>query len=271
MQLRCWPSPRRCARGAEPFGVEKLLRGELQGRRSIQELRRRRSQIRASHVLAPEGTDPGRSRRRRLHAGGRASRLGDHGLQDQDATKQFPSYSCRSAVARRHACANGRRTGRQHEPGGGEKCTIGEFEGSRSRRAGVFTPPPVRRGNRNRRKQGHRLSSGPHRRRSKDYPLEGKVYNIEQPNGLLLLFGVALDFQNSLPAPQAVAHTLIEGHVEWAPKRLPRLLRNQRLPDSIPLIASRLDCSATRATPARWLHHQSRAAAPVQDLHRKHD
>jgi len=44
-----------------------------------------------------------------------------------------------------------------------------------------------------------------------DVPLSGKVYNLEQPNGLSTYFGVALQVGAGL-----FVHTFIEGHVEWA-------------------------------------------------------
>ena len=44
-----------------------------------------------------------------------------------------------------------------------------------------------------------------------DAPLEGKVYNLEQPNGLGSYFGVAIEV-----AAKVVSHTYIEGNVEWA-------------------------------------------------------
>ena len=43
-----------------------------------------------------------------------------------------------------------------------------------------------------------------------DVPLTGKVYNLEQPEGLSSYFGVALEV-----ATGVFAHTFIEGHVEW--------------------------------------------------------
>ncbi|HTZ65023.1 MAG TPA: hypothetical protein VMB51_13040 [Solirubrobacteraceae bacterium] len=48
-----------------------------------------------------------------------------------------------------------------------------------------------------------------------DVPLEGAVYNLEPENGLASEFGVALDL-TPLGYTGLVAHTLIEGHVEWA-------------------------------------------------------
>lgn len=44
-----------------------------------------------------------------------------------------------------------------------------------------------------------------------DVPLKGNVYNLEQQPGLSSYFGIALEI-----APGVVAHTFIEGHVEWA-------------------------------------------------------
>jgi hypothetical protein len=48
-----------------------------------------------------------------------------------------------------------------------------------------------------------------------DVPIEGTVYNVVQPKGVSSLFGVALPLA-SIGFPGAFAHTLIEGHVEWA-------------------------------------------------------
>jgi hypothetical protein len=51
-----------------------------------------------------------------------------------------------------------------------------------------------------------------------DIELKGKVYNLEQPNGMSSYFGVALDVSSlaHLPPGSVFAHTFIEGHVEWA-------------------------------------------------------
>jgi hypothetical protein len=49
----------------------------------------------------------------------------------------------------------------------------------------------------------------------KDVSLKGKVYNLVQPEGLSSDFGVALDATN-IGVPGYFAHTLIEGHIEWA-------------------------------------------------------
>ncbi len=59
-----------------------------------------------------------------------------------------------------------------------------------------------------------------------DLPLKGEVYNLVQPTGLSSDFGVALEFPKPFieevfkgtPLEKATlfAHTLIEGHVEWA-------------------------------------------------------
>ncbi len=52
-----------------------------------------------------------------------------------------------------------------------------------------------------------------------DVPLSGKVYNLEQPEGMSSYFGVALVVgATTPPAPPGplVVHTFIQGHVEWA-------------------------------------------------------
>jgi hypothetical protein len=48
-----------------------------------------------------------------------------------------------------------------------------------------------------------------------DVELTGKVYNLEQPNGMSSYFGVALNAAPLLGVPLFL-HTFIEGHVEWA-------------------------------------------------------
>ena len=70
-----------------------------------------------------------------------------------------------------------------------------------------------------------------------DFPVEGKVYNVVQPNGLASLFAVALDLTN-LGHPGVFAHTLIEGHIEWAGDYHDYYEIN--VSPAIPLIASRL-------------------------------
>jgi hypothetical protein len=69
-----------------------------------------------------------------------------------------------------------------------------------------------------------------------DVPLEGKVYNLEQPKGLASDFGVAL---NLAPLGKPVyVHTFIEGHVEWAGNY--HDYYEIKVSPALPLIASRL-------------------------------
>jgi hypothetical protein len=49
----------------------------------------------------------------------------------------------------------------------------------------------------------------------KNYTLEGKMYNLEQPQGMASYFGIALSLQPVLGAPGAYVHTFLEGHIEW--------------------------------------------------------
>jgi hypothetical protein len=70
-----------------------------------------------------------------------------------------------------------------------------------------------------------------------DLPLEATVYNVVQPPGVASLFGVALPLE-SLGIPGAYAHTLIEGHVEWAGNYHDYYEIN--VSPKIPLISSRL-------------------------------
>lgn len=71
-----------------------------------------------------------------------------------------------------------------------------------------------------------------------DVALKGKVYNLTQTNGLSSLFGVALDLTN-VGHPGTFAHTLIEGHVEWASDYHDYYEIN--VSPVLPLIASRLE------------------------------
>ena len=49
----------------------------------------------------------------------------------------------------------------------------------------------------------------------KNYVLEGKMYNLEQPAGMASYFGIALSLEPVLGAPGAYVHTFLEGHIEW--------------------------------------------------------
>ncbi len=120
-----------------------------------------------------------------------------------------------------------------------KKCKMSEFEGTKVG-AGVFTPPTC-----NAETEigfnnvvvflGPTPPGVP-----KDYPLKGKVYNIEQPNGLASLFGVALELPEFITGfPGLVAHTLIEGHIEWAGNY--HDYYEIEVSPTLPLIASRLE------------------------------
>ena len=73
-----------------------------------------------------------------------------------------------------------------------------------------------------------------------DLPLEGQVYNLVQPNGLASEFGVAIELPEALTGgiPGLFAHTLIEGHVEWASDYHDYFEIN--VSPELPLISSRL-------------------------------
>jgi hypothetical protein len=117
------------------------------------------------------------------------------------------------------------------------KCTMAEFEGIELT-TGIFTPPACSAATEigvNKVIAYLGPSATP-----KDYPLEGKVYNVEQPNGLSSLFGVALVLPEFVTGHAGlVAHTLIEGHIEWAGNYHDYYEIN--VSPTIPLIASRLE------------------------------
>jgi hypothetical protein len=70
-----------------------------------------------------------------------------------------------------------------------------------------------------------------------DVPLEGKVYNLEQPSGRASDFGVALDLEPLIGLP-LYAHTFIEGGVEWAGNY--HDYYEIKVSSKLPLIASQL-------------------------------
>jgi hypothetical protein len=117
-----------------------------------------------------------------------------------------------------------------------KKCKMSEFEGTKVG-TGVFTPPTCSAET----EIGFNnvvVYLGPSAS-PKDFPLKGKVYNIEQPNGLASLFGVALELPEFITgAPGLVAHTLIEGHIEWAGNY--HDYYEIEVSPTLPLIASRL-------------------------------
>jgi len=53
----------------------------------------------------------------------------------------------------------------------------------------------------------------------KNYELKGKMYNLEQPEGLASYFGIALSLEPVLGVPRYV-HTFLEGNVEWGAQSL---------------------------------------------------
>jgi hypothetical protein len=116
------------------------------------------------------------------------------------------------------------------------KCSMSEFEGTKA--GSFFTKPTCSSGT----EIGINkviVYLGP-TAVPKDFPLQGKVYNMVQPTGLSSLFGVALDVSSlaSLPPGSVFAHTFIEGHIEWAADY--HDYYEIEVSSSVPLIASRL-------------------------------
>ena len=93
-----------------------------------------------------------------------------------------------------------------------KQCTMAEFDGHEAA-PGVFTEPEC----------SAETEIGVNKvivylgpsATPKDAPLEGKVYNVVPPNGDASLFAVAISLE-PLGDAGLYAHTLIEGHVEWA-------------------------------------------------------
>jgi hypothetical protein len=111
-----------------------------------------------------------------------------------------------------------------------------------------------------------------------DLPLTGKVYNLEQPEGLASDFGVALPlpkelteaklnaiFHGSQPGiekAQYYAHTLIEGSVEWAGNY--HDYYEIKVSPELPLIASRLSLTGDIGTTGHggFITNPSNCAGP---------
>lgn len=143
-----------------------------------------------------------------------------------------------------------------------KKCKMSEFEGTKVG-TGVFTPPTCSAET----EIGFNnvvVYLGPTPPTiPKDYPLKGKVYNIEQPNGLASLFGVALELPEFITGfPGLVAHTLIEGHVEWAGNY--HDYYEIEVSPTLPLIASRLELFGNKGNTGQggFITNPSRCAGP---------
>ncbi len=111
-----------------------------------------------------------------------------------------------------------------------------------------------------------------------DVPLEGKVYNLEQPEGLASDFGVALPLpievteaklnaifhgtQPGIEKAQYYAHTLIEGNVEWAGDY--HDYYEIKVSPELPLIASRLSLKGDIGTTGHggFITNPSNCAGP---------
>jgi hypothetical protein len=111
-----------------------------------------------------------------------------------------------------------------------------------------------------------------------DFPLSGKVYNLVQPEGLASDFGVALELPKAFTEPklnaifhgtqpgiekaQYFAHTLIEGHIEWAGDY--HDYYEIAVSPEIPLIASRLSLFGDRGTTGHggFITNPSRCEGP---------
>ena len=139
-----------------------------------------------------------------------------------------------------------------------QKCTMAEFEGTELA-PGIFSKPtcsPETEIGVNKVIVYLGPSTTP-----KDAPLEGKVYNIVQPNGLSSLFAVALDLTN-VGHPGLFAHTLIEGHVEWGTDY--HDYYEIKVSPTIPLIASRLSLFGDRGNTGQggFITNPSNCAGP---------
>ncbi len=140
-----------------------------------------------------------------------------------------------------------------------EKCKMEAFEGEQ-KAPGIFTPPTC----------GPNTEIGINKviifvptSTPKDIPLEGKVYNIEQPAGLSSLFGVAIVLPKALTGVEGlVAHTLIEGHVEWGSDY--HDYYEIKVSKEIPLIASRLVLYGDKGTEGKggFITNPSNCAGP---------
>ena len=142
-----------------------------------------------------------------------------------------------------------------------KKCSMTEFE-NKEVSPGVFEPPKCS----TETEIGINkviVYLGPTAPTPQDIPLEGKVYNIEQPAGLSSLFGVALVLPAALTGHVGlVAHTLIEGHVEWGSDY--HDYYEIKVSPTIPLIASRLSLFGERGDTGQggFITNPSNCAGP---------
>ena len=203
LSARSWRSRIRCSGGAR-IRLGKLLRGELQGR----------------HLQ--QGCDPGRRKgkdgSRSLQPGCRTSPVRRQRLQAQaqaDPDDALPGVCSRRQSQRlRLDVAPGVSTNPEAVP----KCSIADFTGTEMEVApGVhaFTAPDCPES-----EIGENIVTTVVETKTPgvfaDVELKGKVYNLEQPNGLSSDFGVALSAAPVLEGAPLFFHTFIEGHVEWA-------------------------------------------------------
>jgi hypothetical protein len=93
-----------------------------------------------------------------------------------------------------------------------------------------------------------------------DAPLEGTVYNLEQPDGLASDFGVALELEPVFHAA-VVSHTFIEGGVEWA-SNYHDYFNIKEISTTLPLVESRLVFEGTKATTEGFLRNPTACAVP---------
>jgi hypothetical protein len=77
-------------------------------------------------------------------------------------------------------------------------------------------------------------------------PLEGKVFNLTQPNGLPSLFGVAINLEPLGKGP-IFSHTLIKGGVEWN-TNYHEYFVIEELSKALPLVQSRLIYEGNKGT-----------------------
>lgn len=94
-----------------------------------------------------------------------------------------------------------------------------------------------------------------------DIPLEGKVYNLEPSVGLSSEFGVALELAPVAHGAPVVAHTLIEGNVEWASNYHDYFII-KNVSKALPLVESRLVFEGTTANTFGFLRNPTACTAP---------
>ncbi len=135
------------------------------------------------------------------------------------------------------------------------RCSMADFAGTEIPHEDIFTEPACPASSVIG-KQFVRVETGP----GTEEELEGTVYNLEPATGLASEFGVALELEPVIGFP-FVAHTFIEGNVEWASNYHDYFIIKE-VSTTLPLIESRLAFEGTKTGTFGFLRNPTACAVP---------